>query len=90
VVCEFFGHDPVKLCRDHLFFELLDLEANFIRRMSKIDLAGSRVEKIKLLVLLENDASARQRRLDAHRRLVVDQVPVNHRLPIRVNKGAVG
>ena len=89
MVGQFLGNHPIELGRDHLLVELLDLEADFIGRMGQIDFACPRVQKVELLVLLEHDAGARQRGLDPHRRLVIDQVAVNDGLPVGVGEDRI-
>ena len=89
VLRQLLGDDPVELRRDDLLVELLDLEADLVGRMGEIDLAGPGVQQLELLVLLELDARPRQRRLDADRRLVVDEVAVDHRLAVGVGEDRV-
>ncbi|HEV2900339.1 MAG TPA: hypothetical protein VGX71_21395 [Pseudaminobacter sp.] len=54
--------------------------------MGEVDLACLRVQKVKLLVLLELDSCSRQGCFDADRRLMVDQEAVDHRLAMGVTK----
>ena len=57
--------------------------------MNEVDLAGAGIDDFDLLVLLEGDASAGQLRLDADRRLVVDQEAINHGLAVGVGEDRI-
>ena len=57
---------------------------DFVGQMSEVDLAGAGIDQLDLLAFLEFDAGLAESGRDLHRRLVVDQIAVDHRLAVGV------
>jgi hypothetical protein len=57
--------------------------------VNEVNLAGTGIDDFDLLVSREGNARAGQLRLDADRRLVVDQETINHGLAVGVGENRI-
>ena len=73
----------VERTRANLSIELGDFEVNLIFQIQEIELSSAWIEHGDFFACIKSDSRLCQSGGDSARRTVVDQVAVDHRLPIR-------
>ena len=77
-------HNPIEGLCDHFAVEALYLDLDLVRSSEKLDLAALRLVDGDFLSSLPDNAALRELCRDLHRGLMVDQVAIDHGLPIAV------
>src|SRR4051794_10964107 len=86
MVGQLLSNHAVELLRDHTTVERIHLELDLIGSMHQVNLTGPGAEDFDLLTFLENNAPAGKLGFNADRRLVVDEIAVNHRFAVGIGE----